>query len=216
MGNRSVPIPTGRARQVEMSGLFFAVGDPDHRQADLFCHTIDLDPRSLWRALHEDRRNRNTAPDSASSLSTTAGPLISLRSAGVVVNLLGCQELTRVHLPPMRSVLRAGYANKTTKGEPMSTAIATKPNMSSKTTIQFPQTMNFLDELEALSQETARRAFSFFQQRGRGDGWDLDDWFRAEAELLRPVPIEMSESDESYTIRAEVPGFDAKNLQYSG
>ncbi len=94
----------------------------------------------------------------------------------------------------------------------MSTAIATKPNMSSKTTIQFPQTMNFLDELEALSQETARRAFSFFQQRGRGDGWDLDDWFRAEAELLRPVPIEMSESDENYTIRAEVPGFDAKNL----
>ena len=42
----------------------------------------------------------------------------------------------------------------------MSTAVATKPNMSSKTTIQFPQTMNFLDELDALSQETARRAFS--------------------------------------------------------
>ncbi len=94
----------------------------------------------------------------------------------------------------------------------MATAIATKPNMSSKTTIQFPQTMNFVNELEALSNETARRAFSFFQQRGRGHGWDLDDWLRAEAEILRPVPIEMSESDESYTIRAEVPGFDAKNL----
>lgn len=51
-----------------MSGLFFVVGDPDHRQADLFCHTIDLDSRSLWRALHEDRRSRNTIQDSASPL----------------------------------------------------------------------------------------------------------------------------------------------------
>jgi HSP20 family protein len=84
--------------------------------------------------------------------------------------------------------------------------------MSSKTTIQFPQTVNFLDELEALSRETARRAFSLFQQHGRTDGLDLDDWLRAEAEILRPVPIEMSESGDSYTIRAEVPGFDAKHL----
>ncbi|MGC2661148.1 MAG: Hsp20/alpha crystallin family protein, partial [Bryobacteraceae bacterium] len=29
---------------------------------------------------------------------------------------------------------------------------------------------------------------------------------------LRPVPIEMSESDDSFMIRAEVPGFDAKHL----
>jgi HSP20 family protein len=94
----------------------------------------------------------------------------------------------------------------------MSTAIATRPHMSNKTTILFPQTINFLDELDALSRETARRAFALFQQRGRMDGGDLDDWLRAESEILRPVPIEMSESDDSYTIRAEVPGFDDKNL----
>ncbi len=97
----------------------------------------------------------------------------------------------------------------------MSSVLATKPNMSSKTTIQFPQTVNFLDELEALSRETARRAFNLFQQRGRADGLDLDDWLRAEAELLRPVPIEMSESEDSLMIRAEVPGFDARHLEYS-
>ncbi len=94
----------------------------------------------------------------------------------------------------------------------MSTAIATKPDMSNKTTIQFPQTINFLDELDALSRATAKRAFALFQQRGYMNGWDLDDWLRAESEILRPVPIEMSESADSYTIRAEVPGFDAKNL----
>ncbi len=96
----------------------------------------------------------------------------------------------------------------------MSTAIATRPDLSNKTTIQFPQTINFFDELEALSRETARRAFALFQQRGYMDGWDLDDWLRAESEILRPVPIEMSESDDSYTIRAEVPGFDAKNFSF--
>jgi len=93
----------------------------------------------------------------------------------------------------------------------MSTALA-KPDMSNKTAIQFPQISNFLDELEALNREIARRAFGLFQQRGQLNGWDMDDWFRAEAELLRPVPVEMSESADSYTIRAEVPGFDAKHL----
>lgn len=94
----------------------------------------------------------------------------------------------------------------------MSTALAHKPDISNKTAIQFPLTLNFLDELEALSRETARRAFALFQQRDYADGRDLDDWLRAESEILRPVPIEMSESDDSYTIRAEVPGFNANNL----
>ncbi len=94
----------------------------------------------------------------------------------------------------------------------MSTAIATRPNISNKTAIQFPQNISFMDELEALSRETANRAFSLFQQRGYVNGRDLEDWLRAEAEMLRPVPIEMSESHDTYTIRAEVPGFDARNL----
>jgi HSP20 family protein len=94
----------------------------------------------------------------------------------------------------------------------MSTALASRPNTLNKTTIQFPQITNFLDDLEALNRETARLAFSFFQQRGGSNGRDLEDWLRAETELLRPLPVEMSEMDDSYVIRAEVPGFDAKNL----
>lgn len=31
--------------------------------------------------------------------------------------------------------------------------------------------------------EIARRAYELYEQRGRGDGWDWDDWFRAEHEL---------------------------------
>jgi HSP20 family protein len=94
----------------------------------------------------------------------------------------------------------------------MSTALASRPYTLNKTTIQFPQITNFIDDLEALNRETARLAFSLFQQRGGADGRDLEDWLRAEAELLRPLPVEMSEWDDNYMIRAEVPGFDAKNL----
>src|ERR1700743_2803850 len=98
-----------------MSGLFFSVGDPDHRQASLFCHTIDLDSRSLWRAFHEDRRNRNTVLDFAPSLQHTAGPLIPLRSTCVVVDLLGCQKLNEGLLTADVIGTRAGYLNKTPK-----------------------------------------------------------------------------------------------------
>jgi HSP20 family protein len=78
--------------------------------------------------------------------------------------------------------------------------------------VEFPQTRTFLGDFEALAKAISQRAFGLFQQRGT-DGLDLDDWFRAEAELLRPVPIELSESDDSYAIRAEVPGFEIKDLE---
>ena len=78
--------------------------------------------------------------------------------------------------------------------------------------IEFPQTQNLFEELDALTRRVAERAFRLFEDRGRLTGRDMDDWFRAESELLKPVLIEISESDESYVIRAEVPGFDAKDL----
>lgn len=94
----------------------------------------------------------------------------------------------------------------------MSTALTTKPSSSNATTIGFPQTRDFFEDLEALNRTIAQRAFDLFVQRGGWNGQDLGDWFRAESELVKPVPIEVSESDDSYTIRAEVPGFDAKTL----
>jgi HSP20 family protein len=78
--------------------------------------------------------------------------------------------------------------------------------------IESPQTRNIFEDFEALTNAITQRAFGLFQQRGGADGLDLEDWFRAEAELLKPVPIEISESNDTYTIRAEVPGFDAKDL----
>ena len=59
----------------------------------------------------------------------------------------------------------------------------------------------------------ARRAYELFQARGGEHGHDWEDWFQAEAELLRPVPVVWSESSERLTICANVLGFSAADLQ---
>ena len=59
----------------------------------------------------------------------------------------------------------------------------------------------------------ARRAFELFERNGRWFGRDLDDWFRAEAEILHPLHLELKETDGDFTVRAEVPGFTDKDLE---
>ena len=66
--------------------------------------------------------------------------------------------------------------------------------------------------MERIHDLIERRAFEIFDHSGRFLGRDLSDWFQAEAELLHPVHLELSESDEALTVRAEVPGFAAKEL----
>lgn len=94
----------------------------------------------------------------------------------------------------------------------MSTSLAINPSTSGRTLIEFPQTRNIFEDMEALTRQIAQRAFQIFEERGAFDGRDWDDWFRAEAELLKAVPIEIGEDNDSYSIRAEVPGFDAKEI----
>ncbi len=75
------------------------------------------------------------------------------------------------------------------------------------------------EDLFARMQETydsvARRAFEIFEGRGRTPGQDLEDWLRAEFELLHPVHLEIADSNAALTVRAELPGFAAKDLEVS-
>ena len=91
------------------------------------------------------------------------------------------------------------------------TALLVQPRSSNRTLIQFPETRSILADLDSITKEIAQRAFGFFSLRGT-DGRDLEDWFRAESELLKPVPVELSETDSMYTIKAEVPGFKPEEL----
>ena len=72
-----------------------------------------------------------------------------------------------------------------------------------------------LDQMRDTFDAIARRAFEIFDGKGRTFGHELDDWFQAEAELLHPVHLEVSDADGALTVRAEVPGFDEKDLEVS-
>ncbi len=72
---------------------------------------------------------------------------------------------------------------------------------------------DLFDRIEDLSNSIARRAFEIFEDRGRAFGHDLEDWLRAESEFLHPIHLDIAESDDAVTVRAEVPGFSAKELE---
>jgi HSP20 family molecular chaperone IbpA len=68
---------------------------------------------------------------------------------------------------------------------------------------QIDNTFNFI----------ARRAYEIFEIGGRAFGRDLDNWLQAEKELLHPVLVNVTESDGSFEVTAEVPGFTEKEIE---
>lgn len=74
---------------------------------------------------------------------------------------------------------------------------------------------SLFEDINRLHDNIARRAFEMFESDGGLFGRDLEHWFRAEAELLHPVALNITESDQNLTIEAEVPGFSAADLKVS-
>ena len=56
---------------------------------------------------------------------------------------------------------------------------------------------------------------SFFESHDGSPGHDLEDWLRAESELLHPVLLNVTESNGKYVVRAELPGFGGKDIEIS-
>jgi HSP20 family protein len=69
------------------------------------------------------------------------------------------------------------------------------------------------DRANAVFDAIARRAYAIFENNGRSFGHHLDNWFQAETEFLHPVHIDVTESDDALEIKAEVPGFNEKELE---
>lgn len=104
---------------------------------------------------------------------------------------------------------------KALKGEIIMTAqTATAMQTTKGSAVPVKQSPgDLLAQFDDIYNSIAQRAFQFFEGNGRWLGRDWDDWFRAEEELLHPVRLEMSETDGSFTVQAEVPGFTAKDLE---
>ena len=68
------------------------------------------------------------------------------------------------------------------------------------------------DLFDTINDTIARRAYELFDWNGRWHGRDLEDWLRAEEQVLHPVHLDVEETENEYTVRAEVPGFTSKEL----
>ncbi len=86
--------------------------------------------------------------------------------------------------------------------QPVKTSAVVKPT----------ETENVLDRFQEVYDSIAKRAFEIFDNNGRYNGNEMSDWLQAESEILHPVHLEIAETEEALRVRAEVPGFTAKEL----
>lgn len=71
------------------------------------------------------------------------------------------------------------------------------------------------ERLADITKETAHKAYEIFQRRGGEFGREVDDWFHAESEVLLPVKVEITETDDMISVRAAVPGFKPEEVEVS-
>ena len=86
---------------------------------------------------------------------------------------------------------------------------------SGNLTPRFVEPEAIVNRMNEVYDAIARRAFELFEGDGAVDGRALDHWFKAEAEMLHPAHVRIRESDDAITVDAEVPGFNANELQVS-
>lgn len=87
-----------------------------------------------------------------------------------------------------------------------------RPAQSTRSVLNFPHVSSLMSEVEDLTTRIAERAFSFFDERGREAGHDLEDWLRAEREVVNRIPIEVIDQEKELVIHALVPGFEPEMI----
>ena len=75
------------------------------------------------------------------------------------------------------------------------------------------ETSTFFQGMNEFFKKIEKRAYELFEARGHEDGRDLDDWFQAENELFQAVPLTIKEEEKRMVIHADVPGFNADDLE---
>jgi HSP20 family protein len=95
------------------------------------------------------------------------------------------------------------------------TAMAKSPDKKVSKPPFFVEAEKMFDRMAGLTRETSQKAFEYFMNHGGTLGSRFDDWLHAEMELLRPVPVDITETDKMVNIRAAVPGFNADEIELS-
>ena len=94
----------------------------------------------------------------------------------------------------------------------MSTALSIRNTDNREVfSVNFPN--QIFEEMQKIHNEIARQAFGLFERRGGNGGNALEDWLRAESNVLRPIPISITNEKDHLKVTAEVPGFAINELK---
>jgi len=75
------------------------------------------------------------------------------------------------------------------------------------------KTLPIFDEIAKRFEAIERRAFDLFEKRGCELGRDVEDWLKAERELMGWPAAELAEKDGAYQMQITLPGFEAKDIE---
>ena len=96
----------------------------------------------------------------------------------------------------------------------MKSKLAMKPRTTTQPAIfKLTASGTLVERARQISTAIARRAYELFEARGSEHGHDCEDWFRAESELLTPIPTTVVDVDGGFTVRAELRGFTGKDVE---
>lgn len=89
---------------------------------------------------------------------------------------------------------------------------STELHPANKRIVELVPEHHLFQEMSDVHHLIARRAYQLFAGSGFTDGHDLEDWLRAERELLHSAPVELCESESEFVLRAELPGFQENEI----
>ncbi|HVP65051.1 MAG TPA: Hsp20 family protein [candidate division Zixibacteria bacterium] len=79
--------------------------------------------------------------------------------------------------------------------------------------VSTPESDNTLERhVRELQEAITRRAHELWESSGFPAGRDMENWLRAESELLHFVPVEITDNGDEVRVYAEVPGFNARDV----
>ncbi len=94
-------------------------------------------------------------------------------------------------------------------------AVAKEPVVPETKFPAMVEAEKMFERMAELTMETSKKAYEYFLQRGNEFGSHFDDWLKAEMEVLRPVPMEITQTDEIINVSAAVPGFKPDEIEIS-
>jgi len=78
-----------------------------------------------------------------------------------------------------------------------------------------PETLPIFGEIAKQFAAIERRAFDLFEKRGFKIGHDLEDWLRAERDVVLSPTSELVDEGKEFKARIAVPGFEASDIHVS-